>query len=308
MKIEINLQEFKSLVLRGFTNEQLSKHYNCGITTIKRFKHQNNLVGYKTNSKPLSIKQVEEIVVLTEKGYSLQEISKLTNRTSYILKKYLPDTVYKQILVNSRNAFASNLIKADISSIFVPSAHSAYICGVLQSDGYLTSDGYIGLTAKDKDFVENFANFFKTGIRECTKNGSTYYGCRFKDIRRLEKFKEVTNIYPNKTYFSYIVPYWISSDTTLLKNFIAGVFDGDGWVYKVKDRLDTLEIGIEQHRYSKEFLEYINQFLDWSTYSTDTTFRIHTKNKEKVKQFYNWYSNIEFIMLRKVSIFDSTYL
>lgn len=303
-----NLAEFISLLDKGYTNEQLSAHYTCGVTTVKRFKSANKLNGYKTNSKPLTVKQIVEVEALANKGWSLQQIVENIGKSDYLLKKYLPKELYTRILVNSRNVFATNLIKADVTRIFTADAHSAYICGVLQSDGYLTSDGYVGLTVKDKDFAEGFAKFFSTAIREIKKEERTYYGCRFKDVRNLEKFKAVTNIYPQKTYIPYEIPTWISTNSTFMQYFIAGVFDGDGWVAKVKDRPNSLEIGIEQHRYSRKFLETINQYLNWSEYSYEDTFRIQTKDSSKVQSFYNWYSQIEFIMLRKVSVFDDVYL
>lgn len=303
-----DLQEFISLLDQGYTNEQLSAFYTCGITTVKRFKSANGLNGYKTNAKPLSDKQLMEIEALAEKGKSLGQIASITGRTDYIIKKYVPKELYTRILINSRDVFSRNLIKADISPIFNPTEHSAYICGVLQSDGYLTSDGYIGLTVKDEDFATGFANFFKTGVRKVIKDGKTYYGCRFKDVRNLEKFKDVTNIYPRKTYDSYEIPNWIRTNESFMYHFIAGVFDGDGYVSVVKDREKTVQIGIEQHFYSKKFLETINEYLGWSVYSTPDTFRIHTKNREYTERFYQWYSQIEYIMLRKVSVLDDIYL
>lgn len=303
-----DLQEFTSLLDQGYTNEQLSAYYTCGVTTVKRFKSENRLNGYKTNAKPLSDKQLMEIEAFAESGKSLENIASLTGRTNYILKKYLPKELYSRIIVNSRNVFSRNLIKADVTQIFSPTANAAYICGVLQSDGFLTSDGYIGLTVKDRDLAEEFARFFKTGVREVVQDGKTYYACRFKDIRNLEKFKEVTNIYPRKTYDSYVIPNWIHTNDSFMYHFIAGVFDGDGWVSIVKNRESTVEIGIEQHRYSKKFLETINEYLGWSTYCTEDTFRIHTKCKDKTEKFYTWYSQIEYIMLRKVSVLDGIYL
>ena len=70
----------------------------------------------------------------------------------------------------------------------------------MQSDGYLTSDGYIGLSSIDKDFVAHFAKFFSTSINTngTTTVGNTIYTAKFKDIRYLEKFKQITNIYPQK--------------------------------------------------------------------------------------------------------------
>lgn len=305
MKIE--KEDLIKLLDQKYTNEQLAAFFNCGITTIKRAKTSLNLVGYKTNSRPISIKEIEEIEALVEKGFPLQKIVEKTGKSVHLLKKYVPDALYTRIITNSRNAFSANSIKADISNIFKPNKASAYICGVLQSDGFITSDNYIGLTAKDKDFVQHFADFFSTGLREVHTDNKVYYGARFKDIRNVEKFKAVTNILPNKTYSSYIIPDWIKTNTEFMYAFITGVFNGDGWVYKLKDR-NACEIGIEQHILSKKFLTDINEYLCWNTYSGDGTYRLSTKAHDKVYEFYNWFSQSEFALLRKVEVLDSVFL
>lgn len=303
----IEKKDLINLLDQRYTNEQLASYFNCGITTIKRAKQTHSLIGYKTNNKPLSNLEIQEITELTTNGKSLQQIILATGKSEHVLKKYLPEELYTRIIVNSRNVFSANLVKADITAIFTPSEESAYICGVLQSDGYITSDNYVGLTVKDKDFANQFAIFFSTKVREITTDTGTYYGARFKDIRNVEKFKSITNIYPNKTYSSYVIPDWIKCNEKFLHAFIVGVFNGDGWVYRVKDR-NTCEIGIEQHRMSKPFLLEINKILDWNTYSGDSTFRISTKNHDKVKYFHSWFSQSEFALLRKVSVLDSVYL
>ena len=291
----------------GYTNEQLSAYFNCGITTVKRAKSSYGLVGYKTNSKPLSTRELIEIEALVYQGKGLRNIEKLTGITSYRLKKYLPSELYKLSIVQGHEEFVKNLIKADISPIFSASKKSAYICGVLQSDGYLTTDGYIGITAKDRDFVLDFANFFSTSIREVVKDDSTYFSARFKDVKNLEKFKEVTNIHPRKTYSEYIIPRWIMSNDTFLHEFIVGVFNGDGWVSRVAGR-NTCEIGIEQHISNKNMLNTINNQLNWAIYSSDPYYRIHTKTAGTVQSFYDWYSLSENALLRKVAVLDQIFL
>ena len=306
-----DISEFIILLDKGYTNEQLAKYYSCGVTTVKRFKNQHGLVGYKTNSRPLSVKEIQCINSLCDKGLSLQQICEQLGKSDYILKKYLPDELYTRIIFNSRQVFAANLIKADITPIFNPTTESAYICGLLQSDGCLSSSGYISFLSKDEDLALKVATFFKTGIRV---DREKYYLCKFKDIRNLEKFKKITNILPNKTYSSYNIPDWIKNSDEHMFNFIAGVFDGDGWVHIVKDKKDTIELGISQHILSSNFLREINKYLGWNEYDyskyspSRQMFRIATKSKIKTREFYNWYKTIEFIMSRKLSVFESIYL
>lgn len=303
----IEKEKLVQLLNQQYTNEQLAAYFNCGITTIKRAKVKYSLVGYKTNSKPLSLDKLRTITELATNGLSLQQICTKMGLSDYILKKYVDKDLYYRIITNSKEVFVSNLIKADISPIFTPSIQSAYICGVLQSDGFITSDNYIGITTKDRDFTAQFAKFFSTTIREVERDGKMYYSCRFKDVRNVDKFKQVTNILPQKTYSSYDIPSWISTNEEYVYAFIVGVFNGDGWVYKVKDR-NTCELGIEQHVLSKPFLLTINKYLGWSTYETDSTFRIHTKSIAKVREFYSWFSQSEFALLRKVAVLDSVFL
>lgn len=305
--MEILKEQLIDCLNKGFTNEQLAAYFNCGVTTIKRAKTKFDLIGFKTNAKPLTTKQIECIEQLTIQGKSLQEISLVMGLSDYIIKKYIPDSLYTRILVNCREAFIQNKLKAKIDNIFIPNEDSAYICGVLQSDGYITSDNYIGLTVKDKDFALQFARFFKTDVRIVNKNDKIYYQVRFKDIRNIDKFKAVTNIYPNKTYSNYTIPEWIKLDERLLFSFITGVFNGDGWVYLIKDK-NVCEVGIEQHRYSGGFIQEINKILQWNFYINDTTVRISSKKYSTVKDFYDWYSLSEFALLRKVSILDTVYL
>lgn len=302
----IDKQQLIELLDKRFTNEQLAAYFDCGITTVKRAKSKFNLVGYKTNSKPLSNKQIECITQLSTSGKTLKQIEHITGISTYTMHKYCSDELYSRILTNGKELWVSNLIKANITPIFNPNTTSAYICGVLQSDGFLTSDGYIGITTKDKDFTSQFAKFFNTSLREVEREGRVYYSCRFKDNRNLEKFKNITNIYPQKTYMSYIIPTWIKLNLDNYMEFIVGVFNGDGWVYQIPGR-NTCEIGIEQHCNSKPFLQELNKFLGWSEYERDGKFRIHTKTTSKVKEFYDWYSNSSNALLRKVAELDKVF-
>lgn len=302
----ITKDELEHLLVSGYTNEQLAAHFSCGTTTIKRRKLEFNLVGVKDNSKPITKNQIICIEALIEQGYCTEQIIKQTGISVHRLRRYLPDITYSRIITNSAEQFRQNKLKANMSKLFIPSSESAYICGVLQSDGYLTSDGYIGLTAKDKDFVNYFAEFFGTKVRDFERDGSSYYVAAFKDIRNIEKFKQITNIYPNKTYSSYVIPDWIKSNTEFYKSFLVGVFNGDGYVYRPPMH-NTCDIGIEQHSLSRPFLKEINKVLDWNEYSYPDSFKICTKKIDSVKNFYDWYSVSEFALIRKVSVLDTVF-
>jgi hypothetical protein len=303
----IDKTKFVELLDCGYTNEQLAKYFDKGITTIKRFKSKNGFNGYKTNAKPLTEAQIAEVNTLAGSGYTLEGVCKSTGISDYRIKKYVSSTIYALLLSNGHKEFVKNLIKADITPVFSPTAKSAYICGVLQSDGYLTKDGYIGLTAKDSDFVEDFARFFKTGVRTVVIKNETYYSAKFKDVRNLEKFKEITGIYPNKTYTEYKIPTWISTNLEFFHEFIIGVFNGDGWAYKVSGR-NACEVGIEQHRYNAGMLKQISNLLGWNHYISGDYCRISTKAYDVVDRFYEIYSQSENALLRKVQVLDQVYL
>lgn len=309
MKTEITYELLKELLIKSYTNEQLSAYFNCGITTIKRAKRELNLVGVKDNKKPLSNDQLNCIQTLTEQGKSLIEISKTTGISDYCIRKYCPKELYTRIIINSRKLFAINKIKAKIDNIFIANEESAYICGILQSDGYLTSDGYIGLSSIDKELVTHFARFFSTITHTdntLTSAGNTVYYAKFKDVRNIEKFKQVTGIYPQKTYSEYKIPEWIQSNTMYMRSFIVGVFNGDGSVTKPAGR-NTCGIHIEQHVSQKNFLQLINKYLNWGEYFTKENkyFRIQTKTINVVKDFVDFYCSSEYALLRKVEVLES---
>lgn len=312
MKTEITYETLKELLIKRYTNEQLSAYFNCGITTIKRAKKELGLVGFKDNKKPLSNDQLNCVQSLTEQGKSLNEISKLSGISDYCIRQYCPKELYTRILLNSRQVFTQNKVKADISNIFITNEESAYICGILQSDGSLSTDGYIGLSSIDRELVTHFARFFKTTTHTqntLTSAGNTVYYAKFKDVRNIEKFKQVTNIYPQKTYTEYKIPEWILSNPIFMRAFIVGVFNGDGSVTRPAGR-NTCEIHIEQHVSQKAFLQTINTYLNWGEYFTNTNkyFRIQTKTINIVKDFIEFYCSSEYALIRKVEVLESVFL
>lgn len=51
MKINIDKEEFKTLILEGYTIKQLQEYYGCGRTTITKRKKELGLIGLSPNSK-----------------------------------------------------------------------------------------------------------------------------------------------------------------------------------------------------------------------------------------------------------------
>lgn len=297
------------LLDKSYTNEQLAAYFNCGITTIKRRKKEFGLIGHKTNCKPLNTEQHSEVISLAISGKTLEQISKITKISDYRIKRYVSKDTYLQIICNGREAFTNNKIKADISNIFIPNKNSAYICGVLQSDGYLSSAGYISLAASDIDFVQNFARFFKTNVITLAKPDECHkqmFKASFKDIKNIEKFKQVTNIEPRKTYINYNIPLWISENDEFMWEFVVGVFNGDGWIYKVKDRDNTFELGISQHSNQADFLKILADFLGWNYYPQHKSgvATIQTKKLDIVKYFKDNYIKSNNCMYRKLNIIN----
>lgn len=296
----ISKEELYECILRGYTNEQLAKHFNCGITTIKRNKKYYGFVGLKTNKKPISDLELKVVTEEAEKGNTVSYVSNKLGISTHRLKTYVPTEVYEKLVSNSRESTNNQARIGSLEKLLEPCKETAYLVGYLQADGCITSKGYITATSIDKELIYYCAKFFGAKI---LKNNKDQYHFSVGHIKLLEKIKRATGLVPNKSYIEYKVPDWISSDNTNLEYFIVGLFNGDGWAYKLKDS-NRIELGIVQHSVQKPFLEQINRKLGWNLYeqSTKSSCTLQTKKKEVIDRFANFYLINPFALSRKKEI------
>jgi hypothetical protein len=296
--INVTKAQFQLLLDSGYTNDQLAGHFSCSVNSVKAFKRANNLVGYKTNSKPLSISELNTISAYIDKGTALNKVAELIGISSYRLEKYLPKSMYSNLVMNSREALSNNHRIGSLKNFLEPSSLTAYMVGYFQADGCLTSDGYVTIGSIDKDLVRQVAQYMGSNITSRERPGyDTFFTTKVKDVRNIEKFKEVTGILPKKTYTGYEIPDWIKLDVDFMENFIVGVFNGDGSVAAKRPKHPQLQV--EQHTSQLEFLKTINAHLNWSVYNY-TYAKIQTSSRDKCSRFLDLYGNNENALVRKV--------
>lgn len=294
----IDLTEFKALLDERYTQEQLAAKYNCSVYTIKKYKKDNGLIGYKTNKKPLRDKDIQFLEACASEGKTLAESCKLLGLSVETVVKYLPKSLHTRLTTNSRESISNMHRRGSLEGFLVPTTECAYFIGLLQSDGNISREGTVKLAAKDKDMVLPFAKFINSSVVDL---GNGMWGAQVKHVKLTDKFKQVTNILPNKTYTAYEIPTWVYSNEEYMWNFIIGVFNGDG---SIAAKNSGVQLQIEQHSSQAEFLKKLNTILGWNVYLYDYA-KVQTSKRSICEQFYNIYSNNEFSLLRKVLKLES---
>lgn len=181
-----------------------------------------------------------------------------------------------------------------------------YWLGVIASDGCLTS-GKLVVETKDKDWMEDYKNFLNPRINlnvTQPKRGNTLYRVQVRS-KGLKENLEKYGLTENKS----LTLFW---KFPLTKDFVRGVFDGDGCVVfteKTKTPLISFCGG------SLIFLEQIQHFLkDNSIYSKmrkvtregKILYYLCIHNIEDKKAFFNLiYSNTGSYLKRKKEKFSN---
>jgi DNA-binding transcriptional regulator WhiA len=118
------------------------------------------------------------------------------------------------------------------------SPHTAYAIGLLVADGSLSKDGrHLDFTSKDKDLIVHFQNCLnlhhcKIGTKSSgTTPKRTYYRVQFSD-KHFYDWLQTIGIHPNKS----LTIGEVTLPDELFFDFLRGVFDGDGTIYKYEDR------------------------------------------------------------------------
>lgn len=285
----------------GKTNEAIAAEFNCGVTTIKRRKVQFGLVGYKTNSKPLTITEMQHCTDLILDGATIKDCTTNTGITGYRLNKYLPPDVYALALDNYSMVRGDSIRNGDLSKLLHRSRETSYLIGYLQADGSVSSNGAISAVSIDKQLIESVQSIIGGNI-------GTYgnkYTISVADKKLLNEISEHTNLCPRKTYIEYNIPEWILSDREYLEYFIVGVFNGDGWVYQVRDGI--VELGIQQHIAQRSYIQTISKILGWNYYeqSTKDSCSATTKKKSAVSEFAEIYTSNPYSLGRKATKIQS---
>jgi len=298
----ITKEELISLLDSGYTNEQLANYFECSITTIKARKKYFNLVGYKTNSKPLTIKEIQELESLANKGVGFVKACASIGKAPQTVRKYIPKNIQMRLVTNGNINLKEAHRKATFEKLLQPTKQTAYIIGYLVADGNISKEGAISAVSKDIELIQFCCDYFGSNLNIINKpDGRLFYTFTAKDHRYLEKVKKTTNLIPNKTYSCYTIPEWIKNSQEFMGYFVTGLFNGDGSVSKVAGR-NTVQVEIELHINQYSFLDQVNSFLGWNIYRREGKARISSKKKSTVESFAKMFCYNPYSMSRKSEI------
>ncbi len=157
----------------------------------------------------------------------------------------------------------------------------AYAVGLIASDGCLSSDGrHIDFTSKDIDQIQNFRTCLNLTNKIGTKSssaapGKRYYRVQFGNVK-LYRFLIDIGLSPNKskTLTSIAVPDFFFRD------FMRGMFDGDGYTYSYWDP-----------RWKSSFMIYLGftsgskVYLEWLKGRILTLYKLTGKIRQGTRAF-----------------------
>lgn len=172
------------------------------------------------------------------KNFTQECVNKLTrlypNSSQEVILKEFPQYQWRS-LQNIANELGlkrefSSLRKGKIENLFDNSNESYYWLGLIASDGTLK----VELAIKDKEYLNNLANFLEVNVFEYPKYESSKSGstgtCRIKikNIKEGKKLRDLLQIEGKKTYNPISLDFIKTKEQFIA--FLAGYIDGDGTI------------------------------------------------------------------------------
>lgn len=228
----------------------LSKYENFNLDNLIFSKHFNCYIFFDENEKLA----IDEYLNTNISYAKIRE--KYGYKQERMIEKLLAvgaDTERKYKVNFNRNVFEE-----------IETEEDAYILGFILADGYINEERnclQLKLNKKDEDILEKINKYFKCSapikytIHNITKNELCYIQLNSKKlIYDLKKY----NLFQGKS--GKEIPFY-DIDINLLRHYIRGLFDGDGYICKNSNRMgicgskDTLEF-IHNHLIEKLKLEF----------------------------------------------------
>ena len=301
-------------------NEQVQAH-DINHTLVQETDHFKPYIEY------YSIKQH-----IKDKLLPLKEIISIRDKSNYILKHQLTDTIKYAIKVYKRASVARmcyvkvssfghllnniNIQKTDKPFISIRDQHvynpfisstptSAYLLGYILGDGNISvrRDNYytVNIASKDYTHIRQMACIFGGNIKitKNTKGAFTCWSINIVDQAVCRSLLEL-GIKPRKSTEPSNIDYaWIGHN---FNHFIRGLIDSDGCICRKKN---SLYIEIAGHE------SYIKQISDmmpeqWGVYKNDSIFVIAKRGNSKDKlAFYSYlYKDATIWLQRKRDKYD----
>lgn len=319
-KLDLDKNRIIELYKKGNSCIQIGKIFNVTHTTISKILKDNN-IEVIVNPGKYNFLDEDLIIKLYKEGMSLGKIAETFKVSRKPITRIIKSNNIEITTTNNKlYSYDVNFFKK------IDNEEKAYWLGFLYADGNVYSKNYkknnqgkhvidISLSIIDIEHLEKFKKAIKTNapvsIRETRCNNKIFKACRFS-INNKEMTEDIIKLgcVPNKSLIldfpnENIVP------NNLLRHFIRGYFDGDGWItsYKRKDSNGYRnEVGIIG---GKKALNYFIDFLPkgfskYEKYKDDKIIQISGSSIKTISETYNYlYENATIFLDRKKNVFEN---
>lgn len=241
-------------------------------------------------------------------GKSQNQLAKDYNVSTGTIKRALTRNNIHIRSVQETNISKYNILH-DFFKIENQSSDSAYILGLLASDGWVSKEDNcvcIELQQSDKQILEDINKKIKNErpIKDYERANGYKNSKLYFFSQQIKKDLELYDIVPNKTYLQ----------TNFVKNikykffpdFLRGFFDGDGCItsanYGIRWQLDGASILTFMDIYKYLKVKKIDVMINNTTDNTCTIprYRLYTYSQKKVKQLFDlMYYNDDILKLNR---------
>lgn len=205
--------------------------------------------------------ELQELKQLYIEGKSLAELSRLSNLSSYRIKKMLVDEGIKIRTRSQQNIITNESRKKPVNENYfstIDTVNKAWLLGFMAADGSISKDKNemrINLSSKDEEILWKIKR--ELDIKQDIKNTTTSKGFDYSYLAWSSKQqkKDLANygIIHRKTYYPMHLPNFSNNDLSFA--FILGYFDGDG-CFSFSDMYCKLRIVSHREEILNDFIKF----------------------------------------------------
>lgn len=292
---------------------QIARHFGIGSATVRRRLKE---LGVEIIQHPHAGKfEVSEVIELYNKGTQIWKIAKMFKSSEETISKVLKENNVKVEVKSNFDSTVFDIINTE---------EKAYWLGFIWADGCVikhseeryTYSFELGVAIQDYAHLKKFCNFIKLDTSKIKIRKETTNYINGKEVKSKESCRvQISNKHfwnqlnnlgccPDKTHNEIFPNLKIFSSIDLIRHFIRGCVDGDGWVYL--DNRNYVVCGLcGQEKFLTEVLKILpEEFRNVSLYdSSSEVIKVIKYAHLKAQRLINWlYSNSSIYLDRKFNI------
>ncbi|RXT13658.1 LAGLIDADG family homing endonuclease [Ammoniphilus sp. CFH 90114] len=242
----MNLDKYdiaKQLFLEGNSPSKIAKQLQIPLTTLLYNLEKEGLYKRRRNVT-FSKEQIELIKKLREKRYGAKRIARELNLPVSRLLEFVRDELSVVCTIKEINRSKSRRVKYSLNVNYfniVDSEEKAYWLGFIFADGHLNRNRLtIKLATEDKGHLIRFSQAIEFTGNPVDKKEDTNFikgsDSSLLEVNSTELVRALEKYIPSGKKSDKIrLPEWL--DDSLLRHFIRGYFDGDGYVISTRKKL-----------------------------------------------------------------------